>query len=246
MKNRKNRVRFCFFVLTMLLSFGMAGCRKQKLTVYDADGETVQAQAEDDSGTDPAESLQDDSGTDSVESQQDDSGTDTEAPRQAAGGTDTESKLYFPETSGYIYVYVCGAVATPGVVQVPEGARVFEALEAAGGMTAEAADYAVNQAAVLADGEQVTVPTREQAEQWTPEAASAEKSAAGPENGGMVNINRATAEELMTLPGIGEARAAGIIEYRESSGGFGSIEEIKNISGIGDALFEKIKDRIEL
>lgn len=243
MKNRRKRVFFCISALAMLLTCITAGCRKQELDVYSADGqqETVPDPAAEENGTDSAEFLQEKSGTGS------------EAPPQAAEGTDTGnaqtdqgSKLYFSETAGYIYVYVCGAVAAPGVVQLPEGARVYEALDAAGGMTAEAADYAVNQAAVLTDGEQVTVPTREQAKQWTGDAASGKRSASEPESGGRVSINRAEAEELMTLPGIGEARAADIIEYRDTSGGFGSIEEIKNISGIGDALFEKIKDRIEL
>lgn len=239
--NRKNRVIFCISVLVMLLALVTAGCRKQELDVYGADGqlETASSPAENESGM--AQTFQEESGTDTEASQQN-AGEPGIGSAQAENG----SKLYFSETAAYIYVYVCGAVNSPGVVQVPEGARVFEALDAAGGMTAEAADYAVNQAAVLADGEQVTVPTREQAENWTMDAASGEKIASEPENGGRVNINRAEAEELMTLPGIGEARAADIIEYRQASGGFESIEEIKNISGIGDALFEKIKDRIEI
>lgn len=153
-----------------------------------------------------------------------------------------ETAGHMPETgtNDRIYVYVCGAVKVPGVVEVSTGARVYEAVEKAGGMTDEAADYAVNQAAVLEDGQQITVPTREEAGKPNPEGnpGTAEK---GEEK---VNINQAAAEELMSLPGIGEAKAAGLIEYRETAGGFQSIEEIQEVSGIGEAVYQRIKDRI--
>ena len=148
-----------------------------------------------------------------------------------------------------IYVYICGAVEHPGVVKVTDGARVYEAIEAAGGLTEEAADCAVNQAAVLEDGQQITVPSLEEAADWKPEVPAPDDKQEGQDSAGdteKVNINQAAADELMSLPGIGEAKAAGIIEYRETTGGFRTIEEIKNISGIGEAVFEKIKDKIEI
>lgn len=158
------------------------------------------------------------------------------------GGKDTPQVQ--TETAGSIYVYVCGAVENPGVVEVPAGARVFEAIEKAGGMTADAADFAVNQASILEDGQQITVPTLEEAAGWTAEESVRDFGSGEADSEKKVNINQAAAEELMTLPGIGETKAAGIIEYRESAGGFQSIEEIKNVSGIGEAVFMRIKDRI--
>ena len=135
--------------------------------------------------------------------------------------------------SSVLYVYVCGAVEHPGVVELPAGSRVFEAIE-----------KAVNQAAALEDGQQITVPTKEEASGWEPERDA--RTARAEESSGekIININEAAAEELTVLPGIGKAKAESIVEYRESAGRFGSIEEIKNVSGIGEAVFEKIKDKI--
>ena len=146
--------------------------------------------------------------------------------------------------SSVLYVYVCGAVEHPGVVELPAGSRVFEAIEKAGGLSGEAAGFAVNQAAALEDGQQITVPTKEEASGWEPERDA--RTARAEESSGekIININEAAAEELTVLPGIGKAKAESIVEYRESAGRFGSIEEIKNVSGIGEAVFEKIKDKI--
>ena len=132
----------------------------------------------------------------------------------------------------------------PGVVELPAGSRVFEAIEKAGGLSGEAAGFAVNQAAALEDGQQITVPTKEEASGWEPERDA--RTAGAEESSGekIININEAAAEELTVLPGIGKAKAESIVEYRESAGRFGSIEEIKNVSGIGEAVFEKIKDKI--
>lgn len=158
---------------------------------------------------------------------------------------ETEAELSLKETeNSMLYVYVCGAVEHPGVVTLPAGSRVFEAIEKAGGLAGEAAGFAVNQAAALEDGQQITVPTKEEAAGWEPgrdaQTAGLEESAEEE----IININEAAAEELTALPGIGKAKAESIVEYRKSAGRFGSIEEIKNVSGIGDAVFEKIKDKI--
>ena len=140
-------------------------------------------------------------------------------------------------------VYVSGAVCTPGVYELPGGSRLFEALERAGGMT-EAADQSfLNQAELLTDGVQIQVPTKEEVASGI--AAEVNTSGAPGRKGGkifsreMVNLNTATKEELMTLPGIGEAKADSILTYRESAGGFQSIEQIKEIEGIKDGVFEK-------
>lgn len=139
-----------------------------------------------------------------------------------------------------ITVYICGAVKHPGVYSLLNGQRVCDAVSAAGGFKKSAARSAVNLAKVMSDGEQVTVLSKKQ-------AASNKKSSRDNKTGlskeGMVNINTASREELMTLPGIGESKADAVIEYR-LSGSFKNIEDIKNVTGIKDGIFNKIKDQI--
>lgn len=160
-----------------------------------------------------------------------------------------------------IVVYVCGAVKREGIVKLPAGSRIYEAVEQAGGMTEKAASSWLNQAEVLTDGARVYVPDEEEVKDaeagnkagTADNAGSIKKpggtgssgiSGKGAGNDGKVNINEASKEELMTLTGIGEAKADSILEYRAEHGRFGSIEEIKEISGIKDGVFQKIKDKI--
>jgi len=133
-----------------------------------------------------------------------------------------------------IYVYVCGAVQTEGVYQLPDGSRVYEAISAAGGFRADAATTQVNQAEILEDEMTVYVPTISEGTELFQQKES------------KINIYKASKEELMTLPGVGESRAESIIRYREENGKFQSIEDIKQISGIKDALYESIKDLIKI
>ena len=135
-----------------------------------------------------------------------------------------------------ICVYVCGAVETPGIVFLPEGSRAADALEAAGGFASHAAVDAVNLAAKISDGEKLYFPDCEEYR------AQAEKQASA--SAGLVNINTADAAQLCTLPGIGESRAADIIAYREAHGGFASCEDIMNVSGIKESVYNKISDKI--
>lgn len=140
-----------------------------------------------------------------------------------------------------IWVDVCGEVQHPGVYSLNAGSRVFEAVEAAGGFTEEADTKGLNQAEVLQDGQKLTVWSREEAAKRQEEQKVQETDADG-----RVNLNTAAKSELMSLPGIGEVRADAIIAYREAHGGFEGIEEIKQIEGIKDSVFEKIKDRIRV
>jgi len=176
-----------------------------------------------------------------------------------------------PETEAIAgYVYVCGAVNEPGVYPIRGDMRVCDAIAQAGGFSAEADEEWLNQAAVVSDGQKLYVYSTDETAQMnaagvSPEgmssgtdadAVSAESSSAGGSaaagNGegitdtsdGKVNLNTATAEELMTLPGIGESKAAAILAYRSEHGAFASIEEIQNISGIKSGVFSKIKDLI--
>ena len=135
-----------------------------------------------------------------------------------------------------IYVHICGEVAKPGVYQLTEGSRIVDAVTAAGGFTEYAAEEAVNLAEIVTDGMQIVIPDREEADAAAKELA--EKMA------GLVDLNTATKEQLMELPGIGASKAEDIVRYREESGGFHSIEEIMNVPGIKEAGFQKIKDRI--
>lgn len=138
-----------------------------------------------------------------------------------------------------IFVYVCGAVREPGVYELPAGSRVYEAVAAAGGMTEQADEKSLNQAGVLEDGQQITVYTAEEA------AALPVQDGTGT-SGEKVNLNTASRDALMTLPGIGEAKADAILAYRDEHGGFKSTEEIQQVEGIKEKVFEKIKDQIEV
>ncbi|MCI8455086.1 MAG: hypothetical protein HFE84_10815 [Lachnospiraceae bacterium] len=156
------------------------------------------------------------------------------AETTAAMGTENAAE---PKTE-CVYVYVCGEVAVPGVYELPAGSRVFEAIEQAGGFTKEAAAESLNLAAEVSDGMKLKVLSEAELE-ILPELVQAEDRQAN-----LVNLNTASEAELMTLPGIGESRAKDIIRYREQSGGFQKIEDIMKVSGIKDAGFQKIKDRI--
>jgi competence protein ComEA len=174
------------------------------------------------------------------------------APVSASPSPDA-SQAVVPDASPTpdVMVYVCGAVRSPGVVRLPAGARVTDALEVAGGPTAKAELAAVNLAAPVTDGQQIVVP-----EQGAPPVAAAPVSggssggalgaapvgATGP--GALVNINTASLEELDALDGVGPSTAQKIIDYRTASGGFKTIEEIKEVPGIGDAKFASMQASI--
>ena len=150
------------------------------------------------------------------------------------------------ETPQILYVQVTGAVRSPGVYELPVGARVFEAVQKAGGMTDEAAAQSLNQAEEVSDGQMIVLYTTEE---WNKmqEGNFAESAAGGAQSDdGRININTATLEQLCTISGIGRSRAQSIITYREQNGAFGSIEEIMKVSGIKEGLYEKIKDKIKI
>lgn len=157
--------------------------------------------------------------------------------------TEPDSEEIQKESVQKIFVYVCGAVCAPGVYEADSKTRVYEIIAMAGGLTEEAAADAVNQARVAADGEQIYIPTKEEAKTQMP---GADPQMPGQESAGKqkVNLNTATKEELMTLSGVGESKAESILAYREEKGGFQSTEELMQISGIKEGLYNKIKDDI--
>ena len=146
-----------------------------------------------------------------------------------------------------IYVYICGEVANPGVYELSEDSRIYEAVDAAGGFTENAARESINLASKVSDGMQITIYNKEEAASLPAGGTSAGKNSGQDQMSGsssLVNLNTATKEELMTLKGIEESKAEDIIRYREKSGGFKKIEDIMKISGIKEAGFQKIKDSI--
>lgn len=161
--------------------------------------------------------------------------------------TETETETQGQEVS-VCYVHICGAVTVPGVYEMEEGSRIFQVVENAGGFTEDAATEYLNMAQIVSDGMKIVVPdvnSLDEALQYgTAGSGNADTSAAAGAKDSKVNINTATKEMLMTLKGIGEAKAEDIIKYREEHDGFRKIEDIMKISGIKDAAFQKIKDDI--
>jgi competence protein ComEA len=150
-------------------------------------------------------------------------------------------------------VDVAGAVPRPGVYEFPDGARVKDAIQAAGGLLAEADKSTLNLAAPLADGQRLDIPYLS-GMQPTPEPFSFSPGIGGAANGTtggqssntgeLIDINNASLEELETLPGIGQSLAQAIIDYRNEFGPFFAIEDIMFVDGIGPATFEDIKNMI--
>lgn len=164
---------------------------------------------------------------------------------QGESTVETQEYVENSEKSG-VYVYICGEVAAPGVYELSKDSRIYEAVDAAGGFTENAARESVNLASKVSDGMQITIYNKEEAASLPAGSGSAvgNTGQGGTSGSGLVNLNTATKEELMTLKGIGEAKAEDIIRYREKSGGFKKIEDIMKISGIKEAGFQKIKDNI--
>lgn len=165
-----------------------------------------------------------------------DSNSTTETSDKKNTDKDSCSKNTTSKTSGKCFVQVSGAVNSPGVYELSGEPRIFHAILMAGGLREDAEVSNLNQAEKISDGQKIVIKTRDEA------AMEAAVSA----DDGKVNINTADAKTLMTLPGIGESKANSIIKYRESKGSFNSIEDIKNISGIKDGVYNKIADSIKV
>nr|WP_243238505.1 helix-hairpin-helix domain-containing protein [Roseburia lenta] len=153
--------------------------------------------------------------------------------------TDSADTTEETEKKTEIYVQISGAVADPGVYTFPADSRVYELIEAAGGLLPEAYDVSLNQAERLSDGQKIHVYTKEEAAEGL---APTEESSSTSD--GKVNINTASTEELTSLKGIGQTRAESIVAYRQEHGAFAAVEDLKAVSGIGDATYQKIADAI--
>lgn len=190
---------------------------------------------------------------------------DTDQNRKAepsAGSTDrTELSDASSEETKTLVVHICGAVSAPGVYELPAGSRIIDAVEAGGGFLPEADEACCNLAEEIVDGCQIYIMTKSEScadgqtekkagiqtspdsDMQTTDRNVRSNSTPALENG-LVNLNTADVAALMTLPGIGESRAKAIISYREQHGAFAQIEDIMKISGIKQAAFSKIKDKI--
>ncbi len=217
MKKRERCRGPVFFAMCISMMFLLCGCSRGAVYRFETPDQTAAG---------------------SASSTPDGSGPGAGDAGQSAETVQAESTE--PET---IWVYVCGAVKVPGVYELSAGGRVYQALEAAGGALEGAELRSLNQAALLTDGEQITVYTVEE----TAGAGGVPSPVAGAQAGsGRINLNTASKDELMKLSGIGEARAQAIINYRETHGPFTAIEEVMNIEGIKEKAFSKIKDEIEV
>ena len=161
-----------------------------------------------------------------------------------------------------IYIDLCGAVKSPGVYCVKPGSRLFEAIEMAGGLREDAAVSFVNRASVITDGQKVYIPTVEETEALNLQQEALTSGEDGLSSGGIrrisgemiltsgredgrVDLNTAGVQELMTLPGIGEAKAKAIVRYREENGPFAVPEDLMKVAGIKQAVFDGLRDNVK-
>lgn len=213
----RNTLLIMIFLWTVI---ALGACREKKEEILIGTDETLSQEADSENGQEKA-SLE----------------------KQGEENTDAEDSQKSIST---VWVDVSGAVKSPGVYELAEGSRVFQAIEAAGGFTGEADIQWLNQAETVADGEKILVYTREETQALREQGILSgqegqESSEAGTGGQKKININQASLEELQEIPGIGEVRARAIIDYREEAGGFGSIEDIQQVSGIKGKTFEKIE-----
>lgn len=134
-----------------------------------------------------------------------------------------------------VWVYVCGAVHTPGVYEVAAGSRIYEVIELAGDFLEDADRTSVNLVECVSDGQMIRIYS-----------IAGEDNSGAVTSSGKVNLNTAGCSELMTLPGIGESKANDIIQYRKEHGFFRKVEDIMNVPGIKEGMYKKIRDFIVL
>lgn len=171
---------------------------------------------------------------------------------EAADGTAASIQPSDTVYVSYVYVHVCGEVKNPNVYKLKQTAHIIDAIKSAGGLTKEAAGDYINQAELVYDGQKIYIPSKKEVE--NEEGDWKEKTKANQENENtqgdsdviLVNINEASVEDLMTLPGIGQVKADSIISYREKNNGFDNVEDIMNIEGIKEGVFNKIQDFITI
>ena len=250
-------------------TLGACGAQREELFLsekesiaYGDGNRKVESKVED---TDPNREAEPNAGNTDQNLEAESNAGDTDQNRKAepsAGSTDrTELSDASSEEAKTLVVHICGAVSAPGVYELPAGSRIIDAVEAGGGFLPEADEACCNLAEEIVDGCQIYIMTKSEScadgqtekkagiqtspdsDMQTTDRNVRSNSAPALENG-LVNLNTADIAALMTLPGIGESRAKAIISYREQHGAFAQIEDIMKISGIKQAAFSKIKDKI--
>ena len=164
----------------------------------------------------------------------------TETQQAELAGSETKGAENIPE-QGDIYVDICGEVAKPDVYRV----KNFEVIAQAGGLTAQADINVINRAETVRDGQKIRILSYEETNQGAQQQGDASASqyrSQAQANDRKININLADAATLQMIPGIGPSKAERILEYRETTGPFQNIEDIKNVSGIGNKTFENIRE----
>lgn len=228
MENRKEAVKLAAVLVVIMLA----------VLLYLHQGSAELAVTEADGG----------SGVSSTSQEADETAGDGSA---GDAGLDADAKAGLPlDTDGIVYVDIGGAVKNPQLAELPAGSRVEDAIEAAGGLTKDADLSEVNRAALLTDGEKIYIPAEGE------ETAAVGAAGGGSSGGGSVSaagitsgrININTADEILLqqLTGVGPVTAQKIVDYREQHGKFRAIEELKNVSGIGEKTFEKMRDDVTI
>ncbi len=151
----------------------------------------------------------------------------------------TEDENDNNEDEDIIIVHIQGAVQKEGIIKIKEGNRIADVIEKAGGLKENASLKNINLAYMVEDGQKIYIPTQEEDKNQEINSDNTQNTVSN-----KININTATKEQLQALSGIGEATAESIITYRKENGKFQNIEDIKNVSGIGNSKFNKIKDEI--
>ena len=272
-KKRTNRlwrvVLWGILWATLCPTLGACGAQREELFLsekesiaYGDGNRKVESKVED---TDQNREAEPNAGNTDQNREAESNAGDTDQNRKAepsAGSTDrAELSDASSEEAKTLVVHICGAVSAPGVYELPAGSRIIDAVEAGGGFLPEADEACCNLAEEIVDGCQIYIMTKSEScadgqaekkagiqtspdsDMQTTDINVRSNSTTALENG-LVNLNTADVAALMTLPGIGESRAKAIISYREQHGAFAQIEDIMKISGIKQAAFSKIKDKI--
>lgn len=203
-------------ILSLLITMLAAACGEEEIALRDVSSyETTEEN------------------TEAVRAGETDGAADPAAADAVSADTNTAG------AAGAVYVYVCGEVMIPGVYELAEGARIYEAVALAGGLTEDADPSVINQAQAVTDGMMIRIPAAGSDDAQAQETLMTGQVTAS-DGTTLVNINTADSAALMTLPGIGESKAAAIIAWRQENGGFKDTQDIKNVSGIGDSTYERL------
>lgn len=254
---------------TLCPTLGACGAQREELFLsekesiaYGDGNRKVESKVED---TDQNREAEPNAGNTDQDREAESNAGDTDQNRKAEPSAGITGRAELSDASSEeaktLVVHICGAVSAPGVYELPAGSRIIDAVEAGGGFLPEADEACCNLAEEIVDGCQIYIMTKSEScadgqtekkagiqtspdsDMQTTDRNVRSNSAPALENG-LVNLNTADVAALMTLPGIGESRAKAIISYREQHGAFAQIEDIMKISGIKQAAFSKIKDKI--